>query len=123
MGAARQALKWGAVYGFGRGMRGQTYALPTKDENLNVRSEAEIRDELNRLNGFARKNADLVFLLTAVGTGLARYDEAEVRRWVEAIDYPANVFPWWTWPRSGSVSFRQAGEPPWDPRGSAGRGF
>lgn len=105
MGAARQALKWGAVYGFGRGMYGQTYALPTKDDNLNVLSPEGIRAELNRLNGFVRKYPHLVFLLSAVGTGLAGYQEPVVRQWVEAIDYPANLFPWWVWPHNGRIAF------------------
>lgn len=30
-GVAKTALKWGAVYGQGEG---QTYAIPTKDENI-----------------------------------------------------------------------------------------
>lgn len=31
MGAAKQAMKWGAVYGKGRGLHGSTYALVTKN--------------------------------------------------------------------------------------------
>ncbi len=31
MGAAKQAMQFGATYGIGRGLSGQTYALPTKN--------------------------------------------------------------------------------------------
>lgn len=70
-GAARTALKWGAVYGQ-YGFNGQTYGICTKDKHLNVLSLREIGIEVDRFARFAASRPELIFLVTAVGTGLAR---------------------------------------------------
>lgn len=96
-GAAKQALKWGALYGRGRGLCGQTYALPTKDQNLRVLPPERIALEIRALAAFAVVRPTLRFYLTAIGTGLAGLDEPLVRSWVEAAAMPSNVSPWWKW--------------------------
>lgn len=39
-GAAKQAMKWGAVYGNGRGLQSRTYALVTKNLKLNYHEKS-----------------------------------------------------------------------------------
>jgi hypothetical protein len=48
-GAARLAMRWGAIYGKGEGVMGRTYAIPTKDENLQTLSYDEIKESLKTL--------------------------------------------------------------------------
>ena len=72
-GAAKQALKWGAKYGQGEGLMGQTYGIPTKDRKLRVLSIEQIRSKVDRFIEFAKLNPDLEFLVTPIGCGLAGY--------------------------------------------------
>jgi len=90
-GAARTALKWGAVYGHGEGLMGQTYALPTKDERLRTLALGEISIHIGRYLKCAEQHPDLVFLTTEVGCGLAALIPAEVAPLFYAFPIPANV--------------------------------
>jgi hypothetical protein len=99
MGAARTAMRWGAKYGKGEGMMGQTYALPTKDENLNVLSYHEIELYIDKLCKAARLLPGLTFLLTAVGTGLAGLSEARIKQILGKCSPPPNVIPWYAFQR------------------------
>ena len=76
-GAARQALQWGAVMGKG-GLMGRTYALCTKDENIETLSLSEIKKEVEKFRQVVQDNPDKIFLLTAVGTGLAGIPVADI---------------------------------------------
>ena len=96
-GAAKQAVKWGALYGVGRGLRGATYALPTKDHALRTRPAVLIEAEIRQFAGLAANLPTLRFYLTAIGTGLAGIPEDKVRGWVESAGIPGNVIPWWKW--------------------------
>jgi hypothetical protein len=96
-GAAKQAVRWGALYGIGRGLRGQTYALPTKDIWLHTMPHDLIAAEIKAFALFAAKRSALRFYLTAIGTGLAGIPEALVRQWVESSGITRNVIPWWEW--------------------------
>jgi len=77
-GAARQAVKWGAKFGQGEGLMGQTYGIATKDKNLSVLSLREIQINIERFLRFAENRKDLKFLVTAIGTGLAGYSSKEI---------------------------------------------
>lgn len=78
-GAAKTALKWGAKYGIGEGLVGQTYAIPTVwcDELGDTRyrlvsmKPEQIKPYVDRFLDFAYSNPRLVFLVMAMGTGLA----------------------------------------------------
>lgn len=96
-GAARQAVQWGAVYGIGRGLRGQTYALPTKDHRLRTLPPDLIAAEIKAFAAFSKGLPTLHFYLTAIGTGLAGLPEVTVRQWVEKAGMSSNVIPWWNW--------------------------
>ncbi|RTL01302.1 MAG: hypothetical protein EKK57_04925 [Proteobacteria bacterium] len=77
-GAAKLALQFGAEYGIGEGLCGQTYALPTKDKYLNTLTLKEIRIHVNRLEECIKEYPNLTFLITAVGTGLAGYSAKDI---------------------------------------------
>lgn len=72
-GAAKLALKWGAKYGNGNGLQGKTYAIPTKDDNINTLSLDKIKIYVDEFIEFAKKNPNLIFLVTEIGCGLAGY--------------------------------------------------
>ncbi|WP_212745032.1 hypothetical protein [Hydrogenophaga sp. 2FB] len=73
-GAAKDArLFYGAIYGKGVGMHGNSYAIPTKDEQLNVLQLSEIAVHVTDFLDFARRNPQLQFNVTKVGCGLAGY--------------------------------------------------
>ena len=99
MGAARTAMRWGAKYGKGEGLMGQTYALPTKDENLGVLSYSEIEIHIDKFCKSARLLSGLTFLLTAVGTGLAGLSEDRIRKILHKNNPPPNVIPWYAFRR------------------------
>lgn len=81
--------KHGAVQGQGVGRTGNAYAIPTKDENLNVLSLEEIERYVKDFRKYAKKHKELTFLLTPVGTGLAGYSIKEMRSMF--ADMPNNV--------------------------------
>ena len=71
-GAAKLALKWGAKWGDCEGLRGKTYAIPTKDKNVvRTLSVNEIRPYVDRFTQYAEQNPKLTFLVTEIGCGLA----------------------------------------------------
>ncbi|CAM2997406.1 helix-turn-helix domain-containing protein [Mycobacterium intermedium] len=66
-GAARQALKFGAVWGQGHGRQGQTYAIDTMTDFPTLVKEVET------FLDYARQHPELRFLVTPIGTGVAGY--------------------------------------------------
>lgn len=77
-GAALQAVKWGAKYGVGLGLEGQTFALPTKNRELETCQIHEIESAIIQLHICVQENKDKHFLITKVGCGLAGYSVAEI---------------------------------------------
>jgi len=59
---------WGAKYGQGRGLQGQSYALPTKETPYRSLSEDQVKREVDMFLDYARRNKDKHFLVGAVGT-------------------------------------------------------
>ena len=71
-GAAKDAVeKHGAVYGQAKGRQGNSYAIPTKDEQFKTLSIEEISGYVNNFLEYAKKHQDEIFYVTPVGTGLA----------------------------------------------------
>ena len=60
-GAARQAMKFGAVYGR-FGLVGQTYGIPTKDRNLKTLPLSEIKHYIDIFEGWLEIAKTLRFL-------------------------------------------------------------
>lgn len=73
---ARQ--KHGAEYGVGEGRTGNSYALPTKDENIRTRTLSDVRTSVDKFIEYAKANPDLQFEVTKVGCGLAGFKEFEI---------------------------------------------
>jgi len=72
-GAARAAMDhFGAEWGVGEGMTGQTYALPTMEGVESFSAAA------SRFISYAKQHPDKTFLVTPVGCGIAGYKTAEV---------------------------------------------
>lgn len=77
-GAAKQALKFGAILGQGVGLQGSTYAIPTKDKILNVLSIQDIKTYVDDFIEFVINNQHLIFLVTEIGCGLAGYNPMDI---------------------------------------------
>lgn len=89
-GAAAEAVRrYGARYGVGEGLVGQSYALPTKGERLEVLDLGQIGVHVGRFLALAARRTDLRFFVTEVGCGLAGYEPPEVAPLFEGS--PENV--------------------------------
>lgn len=77
-GAAWDALAFGAEYGEGVGRFGQTFAIPTKDENLKVMPLVRIGHYVAFFLAYAKLYPNQTFLVTKVGCGLAGYSPKEI---------------------------------------------
>lgn len=89
-GAALYAAKnCGAQRGVGRGRTGNSYAIPTKDERLNILPRDMIKVAADEFIEYARENPELTFYLTPVGTGLAGYSKSSMRHLFQ--EAPSNV--------------------------------
>ena len=74
-GGALFALKHhGAMYGNPVGLQGNSYAIPTKDENLKTLSLDTIRIYIVTFLMYADMHPEFQFNITKVGSGLAGYD-------------------------------------------------
>ena len=72
-GAAAYAMRrFGAVWGQGEGLQGQSYAIPTM-EGL-----AEMSEAIKRFTQFAAEHSNLRFLVTRIGCGIAGYSVNQV---------------------------------------------
>lgn len=79
-GAAHQAFeKFGAVYGRGHGLQGQSYAIPTMDENMRPLSLGTIKYFLEEMEKLAALHPEKEFLLTPIGTGIAGHSLEEIK--------------------------------------------
>ena len=73
-GAARVAhQRFGAVWGQGVGLQGQSYAIPTMQGGVET-----IRPYVDEFIVFARQHPELTFLVTRIGCGIAGYTDAEI---------------------------------------------
>jgi hypothetical protein len=72
-GAARLAMQWGAVWGQGAGLQGQTYAIPTMFDTV-----AEIKPHADEFLNFAKAHPELKFLVTEIGCGIAGFTPGDI---------------------------------------------
>ena len=78
-GAALYAREhYGAEYGVGEGRTGNSYALPTKDENIKTRPLSDVRTSVDTFIRYAKDNPELTFQVTKIGCGLAGFKESEI---------------------------------------------
>lgn len=91
-GAAKQAMmKFGAVYGRGQGLQGQSYAIPTKDFRIKTLPLSEIAKYVQKFIEFAINHPDLEFLVTPIGTGLAGYSAEQIKPLFESATGITNI--------------------------------
>ena len=78
-GAAKLAVKkFGAVYGKGDGIMGQSYGIATKGHKMEVLSLKNIEVAVYRFLRFASKKPHLTFVVTKIGCGLAGYNDKDI---------------------------------------------
>ena len=91
-GAAFDALsKFGAIYGQGIGLQGNSYAIPTKDDNIETLPLGIIEKHIVDFIDFAKTNPELEFLVTQVGCGLAGYSIDEISSLFKKYDLSKNI--------------------------------
>ena len=73
-GAARIAYdKFGAIWGQGVGLQGQSYGIPTMHGGLDV-----IKPYIDEFIDFAKSHHELKFLVTRIGCGIAGFSDKEI---------------------------------------------
>lgn len=73
-GAARVAMeKFGAVWGQGVGLQGQSYAIPTMQGGVET-----IKPYVDDFIAFAKQHPELKFLVTRIGCGIAGFTDEEI---------------------------------------------
>jgi hypothetical protein len=89
-GAALLAVRrFGAVWGQGVGMQGQSYAIPT----MHGGPEA-IKPYVDDFIVYAKAHPELVFLVTRIGCGIAGFSEKEIAPlFAEAIEVQNILLP------------------------------
>jgi hypothetical protein len=71
-GAAKWAVEnRGAIYWQGQGLQGNSYGIPTKDENIETLPLDRIEGYVKVFLQFAEDHPELTFQLTPIGCGLA----------------------------------------------------
>jgi hypothetical protein len=86
-GAARTALKWGAVMGEGVGLFGQTYAIPTMFNSVD-----KIKPYVNDFISFASNLPNSIFLVTPIGCGIAGFRTIEIAHLFENAIMCENIY-------------------------------
>lgn len=84
-------LEHGAVYGQGEGLQGNAYGIPTKSAKLKPLPLAVIGENIARFIAFAVAHPELHFRVTAVGCGLAGYNEPEIAPFFAAAKGVSNI--------------------------------
>jgi len=81
-GAAAFAMEFGAVWGQGTGLQGQTYAIPTlslpgglKEHMLPLSTIGKYVEEFI---DFAKSHPNLIFLVTPIGCGIAGFEPQDI---------------------------------------------
>lgn len=89
-GAARMALdKFGAVWGQGVGLQGQSYAIPTMEGGVET-----IKPYVDEFIDFVKQHPEYQFLLTRVGCGIAGFTDEEIAPlFGEALKLENVIFP------------------------------
>lgn len=89
-GAARVAMqRFGAVWGQGVGLQGQSYAIPTMQGGVET-----IKPYVDEFITFARLHPELCFYVTRIGCGIAGFQDCEIAPlFAEALGVANIVLP------------------------------
>ena len=77
-GAAKDALKRGAIWGKGVGLQGGTYAIPTKSSPYVTLQVSAIKEYVDDFLIFAETHPHMFFEVTRIGCGLAGYKDQDI---------------------------------------------
>ena len=91
-GAAKQALKWGALYFSGVGLQGRTYAIPTKNKQIQTLELDKIQVYVEEFIDFAIDHPELKFLVVEIGCMLAGYRPDQVAPLFKRAIEVENIF-------------------------------
>jgi hypothetical protein len=78
--------KFGAIMGQGVGLQGQSYAIPTMQGGVDT-----IRPYVDEFIAFAKQHAELTFLVTRIGCGIAGFTDEEISPLFEASHGVENI--------------------------------
>jgi hypothetical protein len=89
-GAARVAYnRFGAIWGQGVGLQGQSYAIPTMQGGVET-----IKPYVDEFIAFAEQHPEYKFLVTRIGCGIAGFTDEEIAPLFEhAIDVENIILP------------------------------
>ena len=89
-GAARLAYqRFGAVWGQGVGLQGQSYGIPTMQGGVET-----IKPYVDEFIKFARQHPELRFLVTRIGCGIAGFAPEEIAPlFADAVDLENVILP------------------------------
>lgn len=89
-GAALAAwLKFGAIWGQGVGLQGQSYGIPTMHGGVDA-----IKPYVDEFVDFAKAHPELTFLVTKIGCGIAGFSFEEMAPlFAGVVDQPNVVLP------------------------------
>ena len=89
-GAARVAMqRFGAVWGQGVGLQGQSYAIPTMQGGVET-----IKPYVDEFIAFVRSHPELRFYVTRIGCGIAGFQDCEIAPlFAEALGVANIVLP------------------------------
>jgi hypothetical protein len=90
-GAAKQAIMFGAEYGNGYGLQGQTYAIPTKNRIMKAYPLEDIAVFVDEFIKLATSKPELIFLVTPIGCGLAGYSYEDIAPMFEKVIEVENI--------------------------------
>jgi hypothetical protein len=86
-GAARVALdKFGAIWGQGVGLQGQSYAIPTMQGGVKT-----IKPYVDKFIEFATEHGEKYFYVTRIGCGIAGFSDEDIAPLFEATLALPNV--------------------------------
>lgn len=99
-GAALLAMnKWGAIWGQGVGLQGQTYGIPTMQGGVET-----IRPYVDEFIQFANKHPEMTFLVTEIGCGIAGFPPQEIAPLFAKATTTENIhLPQWFWDLLGKT--------------------
>jgi len=104
-GAAKEAYeKWGAAWGQGEGRQGNSYAIPTKNAQIQTLPLVKVDDAVQRFLAYAYANPEETFLVSRVGCGLAGFTDKQIAPMF--LGAPSNCWLPGGWP-DGLVSLPQ----------------
>ncbi len=87
-GAARVAnMKFGAEWGVGVGLTGQSYAIPTMQGGVET-----IKPYVDEFIRFAQTNPEFKFLVTRIGCGIAGFRDEEIAPLFDKAMKVSNIY-------------------------------